>query len=1161
MTNGVDGNETPRLDEIQAALDEGDIDRVRRVLLDVDGREQELLLEELGPDAFDRARGAAARGARGGKLGRVLVLPGIMGTELDSVDAKGDSDRIWLNYARLIGGRIGDLELAADGSPGVPGLHVRPAGVHRKTYLPMILELDTRWHVRPFPFDWREDIDKSADRLAGEVQAFGGGGPVHLVAHSMGGLVSRRFIQRHRDVWKSMDDAEGQGRGGRLVMLGTPNRGSFAIPLTLTGGEKLVKVLAKADFSHSLDELLSILGTFPGLYDMLPSPLVDLDDDHEQLFDVQAWGKLHVSADRLSAAQKLIRDLDEVIDPKRLLYVAGFNQRTPARIRVDRPGEFSYLETADGDGRVLHVLGLLDGVATYWVDEIHGNLAKNASVLDAITELLQTGATFRLPSAKPAARGPARGLSRGWVSGDDIEPVEPEIDTILTRSHARRAAAEPAIAPEDAIRVEELAFGEYLGTSEARTRGGEPKGAPPAEPLPERPSAPIRVEVVWGDVTRVDADVYAVGHYEGVEPQRAELALDRVVSGVGDDEDVDPRRLVITQHSRRGMLRGALGDVEFFPWGRDDHQGRLVAVVGMGRPGTFDRPALRQLVRSLMFAVGGLPGAQTVGTVLIGSGEGTLSIADAVSGLVRGMGEAIDEMAASEDLRFVAPITVLRIAERERGRAQEIHAELTAAVGELRGAQAAGRRVPVDIDLPGLKPGKGGTVSIEESIALLADSALELASDPGARSRAALEKLLQRAPATQRVRNLALGELRRAGASQDEVASERRFRVTRTSDDSPDPSAVRVSFWDDGRGIRAAAIHSAATVPERLITVGSDLVDELVKKMTDPGADDVDELCRLLYHLLVPTEFRDVLRSGPFVFEVDRPLARVHWEMLARVGSDGGPQVPLSVSAPLARQIRTQYSPSPLPPRPPRDRLRALVVGDPGDPAKGEDLPGAQREALQVAALLRERGVTVEARVGAPSVPREGPLREVRPADRLEVLGLLLDGGFDLLHYSGHGDFDPEDPRSAGWLFETGLLTSGEIGRMEHVPSIVVANACLSANTSQALAGTPSPDEVRSEAGLLPSLADEFFKLGVRDYVGTAWEVNDVGAELFAETFYEALLPEAGGDGASFGEAIQEARRALWDRRDAFGALWAAYQHYGDPTVHAGVTAGPTADG
>ena len=39
----------------------------------------------------------------------------------------------------------------------------------------------------------------------------------------------------------------------------------------------------------------------------------------------------------------------------------------------------------------------------------------------------------------------------------------------------------------------------------------------------------------------------------------------------------------------------------------------------------------------------------------------------------------------------------------------------------------------------------------------------------------------------------------------------------------------------------------------------------------------------------------------------------------------------------------------------------------------------------------------------------------------------------------------------------------------------------------------------------------------------------------------------AGGDGSSFGEAVQGARAALWERRDDFGALWAAYQHYGDP--------------
>ena len=226
----MNGSETPQLDELQAALDRADLDRARRLVLRIEGREKDLLAEELGKEAFGRARNAAARGGRRGKLGRVIVLPGIMGTQLDAVDAKGDADRIWLNDLRLIRGRIGDLELTLDGGPAKPGLHVRPAGLHRKTYLPMLLELDTRWHVRPFPFDWREDIVKSADRMASEVEAFGGGDPVHLVAHSMGGLVSRCFIQRHRDVWESMNDATGQGRGGRLVMLGTPNRGSYAIP-------------------------------------------------------------------------------------------------------------------------------------------------------------------------------------------------------------------------------------------------------------------------------------------------------------------------------------------------------------------------------------------------------------------------------------------------------------------------------------------------------------------------------------------------------------------------------------------------------------------------------------------------------------------------------------------------------------------------------------------------------------------------------------------------------------------------------------------------------------------------------------------------------------------------------------------------------------------
>jgi hypothetical protein len=90
------------------------------------------------------------------------------------------------------------------------------------------------------------------------------------------------------------------------------------------------------------------------------------------------------------------------------------------------------------------------------------------------------------------------------------------------------------------------------------------------------------------------------------------------------------------------------------------------------------------------------------------------------------------------------------------------------------------------------------------------------------------------------------------------------------------------------------------------------------------------------------------------------------------------------------------------------------------------------------------------------------------------------------------------------------------------------------------------------ESALAPSLADEFFRRGVQDYVGTAWPIDDAGAVLFATTFYDALLPDPGASleaPTTIGEALLKARGALADpdRVRTCGSLWAAYQHYGDP--------------
>jgi CHAT domain-containing protein len=125
------------------------------------------------------------------------------------------------------------------------------------------------------------------------------------------------------------------------------------------------------------------------------------------------------------------------------------------------------------------------------------------------------------------------------------------------------------------------------------------------------------------------------------------------------------------------------------------------------------------------------------------------------------------------------------------------------------------------------------------------------------------------------------------------------------------------------------------------------------------------------------------------------------------------------------------------------------------------------------------------------------------------VLDRLLEGGWDILHYAGHGDFLPNEPNRAGWIFQDGLLTARELERMDTAPRLVVSNACLSSLTSSV--GAAGSVVGGSDAQLVATLADEFFRRGVRDYIGTAWEVNDEGAILFAESLYDALLGGEGG--------------------------------------------------
>ena len=136
--------------------------------------------------------------------------------------------------------------------------------------------------VETFAYDWRDSIRTQADELARKIskELKSHKNPVRVLAHSMGGLVARALIAHHDGLWEEMI-----ARGGRLVMLGTPNRGSYVILRLLFRVDRTLKLLSLLDIRNDRARLSQIIAGFRGVLEMLP------EDPHENYFD-SAWWKV-----------------------------------------------------------------------------------------------------------------------------------------------------------------------------------------------------------------------------------------------------------------------------------------------------------------------------------------------------------------------------------------------------------------------------------------------------------------------------------------------------------------------------------------------------------------------------------------------------------------------------------------------------------------------------------------------------------------------------------------------------------------------------------------------------------------------------------------------------------------------------------------------------
>lgn len=599
----------------------------------ISGERRDLLEGYFGEDAYEELRALSSRAratrVRGGP--RVLVLPGIMGSKLGESGFLFD-DVIWIDPVDIARGQLRSLRLP-DGNPDVEAL-----GVLLISYLKLKLKLRLAGFDADFhPFDWRRSIPDLGRELAQRVheESRGGAGDVYLVAHSMGGLVSRAAMKR----LAHSGDAEQAQAVRRLVMLGTPNFGSFSPVQALAGYHDLVGKVAALDLAHSHEELVNqVFNTFPGLYQMLPAPQKFSSID---LFDLASWPPTGFVPRQpiLTAAHRVHDHLAN--GAENMTLIAGINQDTIVGVRRDGD-DFVFSTSAEGDGTVPLDFALLDGVQTYYVEESHGSLPNNTEVARAVIDLIETGETAVLPTSWTPSR---RGIS-GEVRGPDLisVPFDGRTGEQISERELRNLLDEFA-AP---LRPEREQASVPIGDLSASLSG---------EPIVVGRKRQSRVDLVvaHGDITQLDTRALVLGVFKDVPPAGAALAIDRQLDGA------------IAEFAERRLFRANVGEVFVMPANRSRLRTDMVVFVGMGTFDDFSGELLRQVAENVARVLARTR-VDEFGTVLLGAGSG-MAVSDVLANLVQGFLRGIGEGDAGN-------LRAITFVEYERERFQVLHQEI-----------------------------------------------------------------------------------------------------------------------------------------------------------------------------------------------------------------------------------------------------------------------------------------------------------------------------------------------------------------------------------------------------------------------------------------------------------------------------------------------------
>lgn len=546
-----------------------------------------------------KLREAINRSAEKGGRPIVFVLPGTMGSHL----AK-QADRIWLDYLDLAGGRLFELDIKTKG--------IGPAGLLEDYYGDLVEFLSATHQVIDFPYDWRRSILDAAKLLHQKVdiwlrQCEVNRQPMRFIAHSMGGLVVRAMMAQFPQTWARIQKLP----HSRLVMLGTPNAGSYEAVRWLSGWNPTLSRLALLDLRHGDNEIVGLVNRYPGLLELLPA------SDPKRDFSLgDTWrALLGSSKDWPLPPDEALRDLRQTWDALRnmpaatdnLAYVAGCAPATVCDYRdpsarglfgPDRP-KVQFYATRQGDGTVTWASGRLPGVKTWYLADVaHDELPAHRDAFQAYLDLLEKGTTDRLSITPPAANRSAVGF--------ETFPLPPDM-------------------PERIPREADLKYFTFAG-GPVRARSSAPA------------SPRTTVTLCHGHLAYARHPI-CVGHYQGDTIVSAEAELDQRLEGV------------LSQRMNLRIYPGPLDTNEVFLHRLPEARPNGAIVIGLGQVGDLTASRLESsMIQALLqyvmqvveckddrFRQNGpdQPCSAAISTLLIGTGAGGITLTAAIEAILR----------------------------------------------------------------------------------------------------------------------------------------------------------------------------------------------------------------------------------------------------------------------------------------------------------------------------------------------------------------------------------------------------------------------------------------------------------------------------------------------------------------------------------------------